>query len=247
MTALATTNPTTITQTGNFQALLAERAKKMQRNLRIASNNISTTRTGQLSLPNGNTVDSLECVVLEYAYRNQWFEKPFAKGEFNTVSCQAVGDEPNDDLIPSPDSAKIQAKTCKECPKNGWNSSPTGRGKACKNQILLAVIPVNIDENAVWTAIASPTSIKLISPYLVRMVDTYEHPVKVLTVLSVDMAMDYPRLQAEFFGKNELWEVHAERLIEAQRMLYSTATSTPFEQVSSAPALATGKNQVLES
>lgn len=45
------------------------------------------------------------------------------------------------DLKPHKDSTNRQHDDCASCPHNQWNSSPTGRGKACQNARRVAMIP----------------------------------------------------------------------------------------------------------
>ena len=205
---------------------LAAMAARMQNNIRTAAPTLQYTRGGLIKTPDGREVEELECVIIDFVYRNQWYEKPFAKGQFNAVSCQAVGEQENEFLTPQSNVPNKQAESCGPCPKNQWGSSPTGgNGKACSNQILLAIMMPDLsgDDDPLWTAKCQPTALANVRSHIGKMIDLYGHPAKVITTLKCDPARDYPSVLVSFKSMNPLWERHANFLDEAHRSLLAGA------------------------
>ena len=221
--------------------ILAARAAMMKQNIRSNAPTLQYTRAGLIKTPDGREVEELQCVVLDFVYRNQWYAKPFSKGEFNAVSCQAVGDNSNEFLVPQDNVPDRQSTSCGPCPKNQWGSAPTGgNGKACSNQMLLAIMMPDLsgDDDAIWTAKCQPTALANVGQHIAKMIDLYGHPAKVITTLRCDPARDYPSVQTAFQAMNPLWEKHALHLEEARRALFAGAPQVSSDGELPQPAVA---------
>ena len=86
--------------------------------------------------------------------------------------------------------------TCSVCPKNEWGSSPTGSGKACKNQLRLLVIAPDADEGTEpLTLYVSPTALKNFFAYASELASVHNMLViHVTTEISFDPNETYPKL-----------------------------------------------------
>lgn len=230
------------TELSPAEAMIAQMAAKLKANVRVSSPVITCGRNGKLKMPNDEQVESVDVVLLDFIYRNQYYPKPYTEGVTNECTCWAVGGGSNDLLVPSLASSDKQAESCAVCPKNQFGSHPSGsKGKACNNQLLLAVTPTDFDPDAdpeVWTIKAQPTALRQISPYLLKMTDMHGHPIKVITTLSLDPAANYPSLRTNFAALNPLWEQHITLMDLAQRALNSgSGVPTGAEQVDSSTKL----------
>lgn len=238
MTDLTVPSNTALT---DANASLAAMAAKLKNNINVVSPMISCTRTGKLRLPNDSLVESLDVILLDFVYRNQYYPKPYQEGQFNDLVCQAIGDGSNDALVPLSTSPEPQAESCAVCEKNKFGSATNGgRGKACQNQLLLAVCSpdFNPDEPPeIWTVKAQPTALRSLGTYMLKMTEMYGHPIKVVTTLYSDEHSQYPSLRASFSSANPLWEQHLTLMDNAKRALYAGAPSN--EQVDASTKLPT--------
>lgn len=218
----------------NADLVLAQQAALMRKNIRINSTFLAPTKTGKLRLPDGTETESLDVVVLDYAYRNQFYKTTYNPNDYQPPVCQAIGKETNDYLTPSDVlSTEKQHHSCNTCPKHQWKSHANGRARACQDQILLALmLPDPAQDDHIMLVKVSPTALKLVAPYLLKMVDMYGHPLKVITTLSVDISTGWPRINLKFLSKNPLWELHTEYLRDAERNLFSGAATTEDEDTS---------------
>ena len=122
----------------------AEAAVKVEKNVGSGSKFIKT-RGGKFTL-DGGTADKLEVVILDHILENAWYEGRFDPDTPSPPSCFALGRE-EDELVPHENVAEPVNEKCKGCPYNEFESSDTGRGKACKNTRRLALLSVADVEN----------------------------------------------------------------------------------------------------
>ena len=125
----------------NIQDMLRKQAESMSERTSPASGiSIRVTQDKQFSLPDGQKTDELEVVIVDFVARNEFYEGAYDKDNMSPPACFAIGVAPNK-LVASDNSPQKQADTCAECPMNAFGSA--GKGKACKNGRVLAVLPVD--------------------------------------------------------------------------------------------------------
>lgn len=218
----------------NIEEELAKKAALMKENITFTGNSIKVTKAGKLEMPNGDAFDELELVIVDYRYRNQYFSKPFKQGEYSTPDCWAVGVENNLNLAPGKDVPSPVSSSCSECAFNQFKSAANGSGKACQNQFLMGVMLPDLGESEeVFLLKASPTAVKQVGGYVLNIIDSYQHPIKVVTKFSVDDSSGFNKLKAEFVSGNSDYIAHAEHMASAGRLLEaSPAAATPKADVS---------------
>lgn len=92
--------------------------------------------------------NQMAVIILADIIENSWYEGAYDPSTPASPKCFAFAHD-EDDLAP-PDAVdkdpyfERQAPSCAECPRNEWGSADTGRGKACKNVMRLAMIPAGI-------------------------------------------------------------------------------------------------------
>ena len=174
---------------------------------------------GKMTLPDGtSTPGPLEVVVVDFVARNMFYEGPYDQNNTQPPVCFAIGSNPLK-LVPSPNSPLPQAKDCASCPMNAWGSS--GKGKACKNERSLAVLPPDADnETPLWQLNVSPTGIKGFDGYVAGVARTFQTiPAGVITTVELDSNQTYPALLFGGAVPNPAIADHFARQEEARAML----------------------------
>ena len=101
---------------------------------------------------------TFECVVVNFAYANKYYESAYIQGEFNPPECFAYG-KVQDELVHSKNAKKPQYGNCKDCPMNQYGTR--GRSKACSNRLLVAILPIDADQNTqIHVLDIAPTGIR---------------------------------------------------------------------------------------
>jgi hypothetical protein len=165
----------------NYEELLSGMAVQ-QATLERPSGSTISTRAGVLSY-NGQPCpgNKLDCIIIASVHSNTLYEGRFDPNNLSSPVCFAYS-ESGQGMAPHPASAKPQSESCDTCPNNQWGSDPDGgRGKACKNGRVLALIPANTQPEAVPTAeiaILRPpvTSVKNYQQHVQTVAALYNRP-----------------------------------------------------------------------
>lgn len=181
----------------------------------------------------GQAETPMEVVVVDYRAVNMLLPD-YVEGTFQPPSCWAHGKEisklaPNE-AVPDP-----EAESCSECPNNEFGSK--GKGKACKNTFLLAVLPPDADEDEELRYISvSPTGLKSFSAFVAGVANRYSKP-PVGAVVSM-AAVKAGKGATVSFGKyrpNEHYKTHYMRRPEAQPVLEQDFTPASETEKKAAP------------
>lgn len=107
----------------------------------IGGGSFLSLRGGQLSY-GGQVMPGNTCaaVILDFVNENIFYGARFDPDQRLSPKCYAFGRDPQR-MTPYPDVEEPVHDSCRECPNNAWGTSDTGRGKACKNTMRLALIP----------------------------------------------------------------------------------------------------------
>lgn len=174
---------------------------------------------GSMTLPDGTkTPGPLDLVIVDFVAVNKFYEGPYDQNNIQPPVCFAIGSNPLK-LVPSPNSPLPQAKTCAECPMNQWGSQ--GKGKACKNERALAVLPPEGDaETPLWKLSVSPTGIKGFDGFVAGVARTFQTiPAGVIATVGLDPNETYPKLTFGNPVPNPNLAEHFARQEEAKAML----------------------------
>ena len=196
----------------NIEDLIKKELAQQNKQIGALPSNKIQLKEKEFTLPDGQSNPGpLEVVVLDFVWFMAHYPGVYNANSPQQPNCFAVGrDKPDSGkLIPHESIKQPQGKTCQpdDCPKNRWKSSPTGDGKACKNQRRLIVVPPDFDDDTeVMTIYVSPSGLKHWDAYVTRLKN--EHgilPVQAITAISFDTAKTYPLLMFKFLRKhNEL-------------------------------------------
>lgn len=171
-----------------------------------------------------------EFVIVDFAAANFLYTTPYTEGEATPPDCFALGLDANT-MVPSANSPNKQAELCAVCPQNQFKSAPNGRGKACRNTRLLAVLPPDAtEETPLWLLSLSPTAIKAFDDYASTVARTFKAPPsKVISTIGFDPTASYATLR---FGKpqaNPNYELAFNRLEEARQRLLVEPDMSSFD------------------
>lgn len=189
----------------------------------LPSNKIST-KNKKFTLPNGQSGEEIEVVILDFVWAMVNYPGVYNSNNPQQPNCFAIGrDNPmSGQLKPHENSAEPQFEDCKDCPKNQWQSAPSGNGKACKNQRRLIVLPPDATEDTEpMTIYVSPGGLKHFDAYVSRL--SAEHqvlPVQVITKMSFDQDQSYPLLKFEMIDVHDNLQFFWHKRDAAQEMLF---------------------------
>ena len=181
----------------NYEAQLAQEASEIAKRISAPSGDrIRFNAKGGFITPDGMEGETLEVVIVDFMSSNVFYEGAFDRDNPSTPACFAIGPEPSM-LIPSSNSPAKQADTCVSCPNNQFGSAPNGKGKACKNTRILALVPAaaleNPNEDApIWILAVPPTSLKAFDGYVSKLASQHRTvPVGVVTQVTLDETITY--------------------------------------------------------
>jgi len=195
-------------------SLPAEVRKKLEEDIakdisRIGSTGskdvIRATQNKKFEMPDGSTQDEFECHIVAFAYRNEYYTSAYNPKEITPPECFAISPAEST-LIASENSPKIQnGDSCAVCQHNQFGSSPTGGGKACKNNVMLAILPTDpktIEDHEIMVVKLSPTAIRPFNKY-VKEILNQNVPVNLAkTRVYFDSAVAYASIRLEAVGFN---------------------------------------------
>ncbi len=194
---------------------------------------IRITQDKQFRLPNGDASQGpIEAVIVDFISANVFYKEGFDEDKMGPPDCFALNAEPSL-LVPSPRSPDKQAETCSNCPNNQWGTGPRGKGKACKNTRVLAVMPPDADANTPpWIIKVSPTAIKGFDDYVRGLISKKVAPLQLVTAIGFDKNVKYPSLTFSAvrpLSANE-FPIFAQKVVEANKRLLTEPDTSKREQ-----------------
>lgn len=155
---------------------------------------IQITQDKLFKLPNGENSDTLTCIIVDFVNANFFYESGYQKGEITPPACFAIGVN-TAELAPSTNSPEAQHDKCSGCWANQFGSA--GKGKACANTKLLAVLPPDADqETPLMILKVSATGIKPFDSYVGSVARSFQRPPRgVITEISFDPNVTYASLR----------------------------------------------------
>ncbi len=163
------------------------------------------------------TSDPFNAVIIDYRWSNTLYEGMYNPNDRKPPVCQAVGTDPKT-MVPGESSTKPGCASCAECPMNKFGSK--GKGKACKNTVVLALVPdVFTADSPIWTLAISPTGLTPWTQYLNNLLQLHgKIPAQVVTTLGFNPREAYATVLFKIGGINENIET-AFALRESARMI----------------------------
>ena len=182
---------------------------------------IRITQSKKFKFPDGKEqTDPFEAIILDHVVVQQYYPGEYKRDEVAPPVCFAIG-EAIASMAPSTASQNKQCDTCAACPQNQWGTARQGKGKACKEGRLIAVVPPDFDdETPIWLIQASATALKAYDTYVSQCMANYNAPpIKVITTIGFDPKQDYPTLRFAGIRPNSRIAESVGRMEEARQRL----------------------------
>lgn len=156
--------------------------------------NIST-KGKVFTFPDGKTTQGpISAVILDHRNFNRYFQAAYDPQNPKPPECFAISKDISG-LGPHEEAKGPVADSCAECPMNKWGSAPTGKGKACRNTVRLAIIEPDADADAEpYILTVSPTALKSWAALVSGLEAVGKLPVQVVTQIAFDPNQAYPTL-----------------------------------------------------
>lgn len=237
-TAVATKKPASSAIVSIQEQLKAQAAAQASKIAPPSGINIRVTQDKKFQLPDGSKVDGpLDLVIVDFVSRNTFYEGAYDPNNISPPACFAIHPEPKQ-MAPSDNSPIKQSDDCASCPMNQFGSA--GKGKACKNSRVLAVLPPDADaDTPMWLLQVSPTALKGFDGYVGSVARTFQMPpISVVTSVDFNPNETYASLTFGDPRPNENLAVHFNRQAEAKELLMAEPDVSGFGQEPAKPARA---------
>lgn len=201
---------------------------------RPSSSVVGIKQNKTMVLPDGDsTSEPVDFVILDFVSMNTYYDGVYDPNNVQPPVCFAIGENP-DNLIASDRSPEKQSDTCASCPMNRYESAARGKGKACKNMRVLAVMKANAtEEDAIWLLRVSPTGLKAYDGYVRNLAQRNNlAPVQVVTTIGFDPKEEYPSLRfapAAVLEQDRL-AFFVSRMEEAAELIRTEPDYSTYEQ-----------------
>lgn len=226
---------------------LAEQAIALKQQIhQPGGNQIKIQANGTFTAPDGFDLGSeIQVVVLDFVSVNKFYLTPFNRDNPVPPDCYAVG-RVIKDMVPLPEAPNVQNDKCWTCPMGGQNaygSGQGGRGKACQNRFVVAVLLVDANDPEgiadpsaqIYTLDLAPTNMKYFDGFVTNVSRSLGHPIKAIVSVVAKNVGTYAQVSFVDPVPNPYYAQHAERRAECQDMLFRTPDFTA-KAVSRAPA-----------
>lgn len=169
----------------------------------------------------GDAEPPQEFVVVDYRAQNTYYERGYVEGETTPPDCWAIAKKPSE-LAPDPSRVPApEAESCKACPMNQFGTAHNGKGKACKNTYLVALLPPDASEDDEIAYLrVSPTGMKSFDAFANGCSARLKLP-PIGAVVTIDTKQVGRGWTVNFgkFTKNPAYKAHWVRRAEAEAML----------------------------
>lgn len=181
--------------------------KEIQARLALVNNAMPAPRSNaikvdgkQFKFPDGKVGSGpIQVVILDWRWVNRLYAQGFDRNAgYSAPICWARGEDPKA-MAPDASVANPVHASCKGCPKDEWGSGG-GKRKACKNELIMAVAPIDADVSTQpYTLKVSPTALDGFARMVRRLgagSDTVAPmlPIQVVTSVAFDPNQSYPSL-----------------------------------------------------
>ena len=159
----------------------------------------------------------MDLVIVDFVNRNEFYEGSYDPNNITSPICFAINPVAKE-MVPSDNCADKQCDDCASCPQNQFGSA--GKGKACKNTMVLAVLPPDADESTpLWLLKVSPTGLKGFNGFVSALTRMEVAPVQMVVEVDFNPAETFASLTFSNPRPNENVNAHFARLQEARDML----------------------------
>lgn len=183
------------------QAAMANDITSFQNRLAAPTGNrIAVTQDRKFRAPNGDKFDRVSGIIVDFIAKKAWYPNPYDKDNIVPPHCFGLDFVAHSALEPSENSPERQCETCATCPKNAFGSAENGKGKACKDSYVLALLGPDAEEGSpLMTLEISATGIKPFEKYVRDLArETGKAPYAFVTEFFMDDSVDYASVRCGF-------------------------------------------------
>jgi len=180
----------------NINAQMAAELEAYKERLAAPTGNKIQTTGKKFKLPDGReTTEPIQVIIVDFINTKHYYDRPFNPKEVYPPACFAIDVKLHKHMTAAKESPNVQSKSdCAGCWANEFGSA--GNGKACKDEVLMAVIPPDASEGTPLMLIkASPTALAGFNGYAAAVAREFGTPLwGVITEISFDDSVDYEKL-----------------------------------------------------
>jgi len=181
----------------DIQAQLATELAEIDKSVAPPSGNRISLKGKVFTFPDSKTTPGpINVVILNWLNINSYYKGAYNSQKVEAPSCFALSKN-IPDMKPSGNCADPQNDACEGCPFNAWGSAPDGgRGKACKNQVRIAIVPPDAKaDTPPYTIDLAPSSTSGFTNFVNKVKGQFGMmPLQVQVTVGFDQGADYPRL-----------------------------------------------------
>jgi hypothetical protein len=184
-------------------------------------------------MPNEQEVQEFEALIVDFAYRNEYYIGAYNPKNIQPPACFAIAAS-SALLTPSSNSPVQQNQSdCATCQQNQFGTHPSGGGKACKNTVLIAILPpdaATIEGHDIWVLKTSPTAIRPFNKYATKVSGMNMPLSAVRTRFFMDPESSYASVRFEAIGvEADCIDIAIARKDEAAQRLLEEPDVSQFE------------------
>lgn len=194
-TAIAVPKKAKLNLPANLAEDMANEIAQFKGRLSAPSGRRIKTDEKMFTLPNDDTSDTLNVIIVDFVARNEYYESAWNPNAIVPPNCFAIGTEIAS-MIPSDNSPEKQHENCASCWANQFDSG-VGKGKACSNTRLLAVIAPDADSDTPLLLLkVTSTALKNFDSYVASVIQTMQRPPRgVITQITFDQTVKHSSLR----------------------------------------------------
>jgi hypothetical protein len=216
-----------------------------------SGNRLKLAATGHFSLPDGTDLgDEFQAVIVDFLSVNRFYSGPYNPNDISPPDCVAFSplasaNDPNGiyAMEPMPESPNIQndGGPCRTCPLNQFGSGNNGKGKACQNRRLVALLVIDPDnpdahnepDAPIYVLDLSPSNNKPLDAVVGNIARSLNGPaLKAIVTISARNVGTYAAVNIGHPIPNPDYALHFQRRAEAADILqrkpdFSAALAAP--------------------
>ena len=181
----------------NIQEQLAQELAELDKTVAPPSGVRISLKGKQFAFPDGKVSPGpINAVILDWRSVNQYYKGAYNPQKIEPPSCYAMAKD-RTGMAPMETAPDPQATACEGCPWNEWGSaSGGGRGKACKNQVKIALVPPDATATTPpWIIDVAPSATSGFTNFVNNCKGQFgKLPIQMQVSLDFDPNQDYPKL-----------------------------------------------------
>ena len=196
------TKGTAMLSMAEYEKQMAAIASDQSARVKPDTSQAISIKGGEFAYQGTELGETLEVALVDFVYLNTYYVNDYDPDNTSTPACYSIDTEAGD-MVPAENSPNVQSDNCNDCPHFEWGTGARGKGKACGEHRLIAVVAaddLNADPKDIEIAtLRTPiTSNKNFDKYASGVSKTLNRPLLgVISKLGFDDDFDWPVLTFE--------------------------------------------------